>query len=147
MRGIASQDQPVDAEALRWVPPGDPGSRSGRKIFEGDGGVPFETGMKFAALFRERQIDAVFCLEDMLAIGVLHALLEQGVRVGQEFGLVGFDNLSLGWQVYPELTTISQNIFAKGEVATRTLLSLLREKTMPCTRLILPVELVRRKTA
>ena len=117
------------------------------RIIEGDGGTPFETGKKFASGFVEQQIDAVFCLEDMLAVGVLHALLEQGVRVGQDFGLVGFDNLSIGWQVVPELTTIDQNIFAKGEIATRTLLSLLKEEILPSTRQILPVTLVRRKTA
>jgi LacI family transcriptional regulator len=95
----------------------------------------------------EQHVDAVFCLEDMLAVGVLHALLEQGVIVGRDFGLVGFDNLSIGWQVVPELTTIDQNIFAKGEIATRTLLNLLKERTINCTRLILPVELIRRQTA
>jgi DNA-binding LacI/PurR family transcriptional regulator len=116
-------------------------------IFEGEGGPPFDTGKQFATRFIEQQVDAVFCLEDMLAVGVLHSLLEQGVRVGQEFGLVGFDNLSIGWQVVPELTTIDQNIFAKGEIATRTLLGLLKEKTVNSTRLVLPVELIRRKTA
>lgn len=117
------------------------------RIFEGKGGTPFDTGKELAACLIEQHVDAVFCLEDMLAVGVLHALLEQGVIVGRDFGLVGFDNLSIGWQVVPELTTIDQNIFAKGEIATRTLLNLLKERTINCTRLILPVELIRRQTA
>ncbi len=116
-------------------------------VFEGEGGDPFETGKQLAAQLIERQVEGVFCTEDMLAVGVLHYMLEKGVRVGQEFGLVGFDNLSIGWQVHPELTTIDQNIFNKGETATKTLLSILKEETMRCTRLILPVQLVERETA
>ena len=116
-------------------------------IFEGDGGNPFETGKQLGARLLEQQMDGVFCTEDMLAVGVLHFLLEKGVRVGSEFGLVGFDNLGVSYQVYPELTTIDQNIFEKGETATKTLLAVLREATMRCTRLILPVRLVRRGTA
>jgi LacI family transcriptional regulator len=117
------------------------------RIFEGDGGVPFETGKGMAVQLIEQQIDAVFCLEDMLAIGVLYELLKKGVRVGQDFGLVGFDNLSMSWQVYPELTTINQSIFDKGVTATTTLLNILKGTAMRNTRLILPVELIQRGTA
>ncbi len=117
------------------------------KVFEGEGGPPFETGCQMAPALLERQVDAVFCLEDMLAVGLLNELLRRGVRVGQEFGLVGFDNLSISWQVYPELTTINQNIFDKGVIATTTLLNILKEKAMRNTRLILPVELIARGTA
>ncbi len=116
-------------------------------IFEGDGGNPFEFGKQVGARLIEQRMDGVFCTEDMLAVGVLHYMLENGVRVGQEFGLVGFDNLSVSRQVYPELTTIDQNIFEKGEIATRTLLTVLKEEGMRCTRLILPVQLVQRGTA
>lgn len=115
-------------------------------IFEGDGGFPFETGIQLVGRLIEQHITAAFCTEDMLAIGILHELLRKGVRIGQEFGLVGFDNLSIGCQVFPELTTIDQNILEKGMIATTTLLSILKEKTSRGSRLVLPVELVRRQT-
>jgi LacI family transcriptional regulator len=73
-------------------------------------------------------------------------MLENGVRVGPDFGLVGFDNLSVSHQVYPELTTIDQKIFEKGETATRTLLNVLKEPALRNSRLVLPVHLVRRGT-
>jgi LacI family transcriptional regulator len=116
-------------------------------IFEGNGGNPFDYGRQIGARLVEKHMDGIFCTEDMLAVGVLHYMLENGVRVGQEFGLAGFDNLSVSRQVYPELTTIDQNIFEKGEVATKTLLTVLKEGAIRCTRLILPVQLVRRGTA
>ena len=83
----------------------------------------------------------------MVAVGVLHGLQKKGIQVGQEFGLVGFDNIQIGRQVFPELTTVDQNIFEKGETATKTLLKILSKKSSLGSRLILPVNLVARETA
>jgi DNA-binding LacI/PurR family transcriptional regulator len=110
-------------------------------------GSPFEAGVQFADLLSAQQFDAAFCTEDMVAVGLLHGLLRKGVRVGQDFGLVGFDNIHIGQQVFPELTTIDQTIFEKGETATKTLLKILKKKTSLGSRLILPVHLVARETA
>ena len=82
-----------------------------------------------------------------MAIGILHGLLKKGIRVGEEFGLVGFDNIYVGQQVFPELTTIDQNIFEKGETATKTLLKILNKTSSLGSRLVLPVNLVERGSA
>jgi LacI family transcriptional regulator len=110
-------------------------------------GTPFEAGEQFADLLAAQKITAAFCTEDMVAVGVLHGMLRKGVRVGEDFGLVGFDNIHIGRQVFPELTTIDQNIFEKGETATKTLLKILGKKSSLGSRLILPVHLVARETA
>jgi LacI family transcriptional regulator len=110
-------------------------------------GTPFEAGEQFADVLAAQKINAAFCTEDMVAVGVLHGMQRKGVRVGQEFGLVGFDNIHIGRQVFPELTTIDQNIFEKGETATKTLLKILNKKSSLGSRLILPVHLVARETA
>jgi len=110
-------------------------------------GTPFEAGLQFADLVSAQQMEAAFCTEDMVAVGLLQGMLKKGVRVGQEFGLVGFDNIHIGRQVFPELTTIDQNVFEKGETATKTLLKILSKKGSLGSRLILPVNLVARETA
>jgi LacI family transcriptional regulator len=110
-------------------------------------GSPFEAGLQFADLLISQGFDAAFCTEDMVAIGILHGMHRKGIRVGQDFGLVGFDNIPIGRQVFPELTTIDQNIFEKGETATKTLLKILNKKNSLGSRLILPVSLVARETA
>jgi DNA-binding LacI/PurR family transcriptional regulator len=110
-------------------------------------GTPFEAGLQFADLLAAQGFDAAFCTEDMAAVGILKGMLKKGVRVGQAFGLVGFDNIHIGRQVYPELSTIEQNIFEKGEKAAKTLLEILNKKTPLGSRLILPVSLVARETA
>ena len=110
-------------------------------------GTPFEAGLQFADTLAAQGFDAVFCTEDMVAVGILHGMHKKGVRVGRDFGLVGFDNIHIGRQVFPALTTIDQNIFAKGETATKTLLTILNKRNSLGSRLILPVSLVSRETA
>lgn len=110
-------------------------------------GTPFEAGLQFADSLAGQGFDAAFCTEDMVAVGILHGMQKKGVRVGRDFGLVGFDNIHIGRQVFPELTTIDQNIFEKGETATKTLLKILNKKNSLGSRLILPVSLVARETA
>ena len=110
-------------------------------------GTPFEAGLQFADTLASQGFDAAFCTEDMVAVGILHGMQKKGTRIGRDFGLVGFDNIQIGRQVFPELTTVDQNIFEKGETATKTLLKILRKKNSLGSRLILPVNLVARETA
>ncbi|MFT3894281.1 MAG: LacI family DNA-binding transcriptional regulator [Anaerolineales bacterium] len=110
-------------------------------------GTPFEAGLQFADTLAAQGFDAAFCTEDMIAVGILHGMHKKGIRVGRDFGLVGFDNIHIGRQVFPALTTVDQNIFAKGETATKTLLTILNKKNSLGSRLILPVSLVSRETA
>ncbi|WP_256761175.1 LacI family DNA-binding transcriptional regulator [Cohnella sp. WQ 127256] len=51
---------------------------------------------------------AIFCCNDILAIGALQAAKENGVRVPEQLSIIGFDNTLLSTVVSPALTTISQ---------------------------------------
>jgi DNA-binding LacI/PurR family transcriptional regulator len=110
-------------------------------------GTPFEAGLQFADALANQRFDAAFCTEDMVAVGILQGMQRKRIRVGRDFGLVGFDNIHMGRQVFPELTTVDQNIFEKGETATKTLLKILNKKNSLGSRMILPVNLVVRETA
>ncbi len=120
----------------------------GREAYRFDQrGTPFEAGLQFAGLLLERGFDAAFCTEDMVAAGVLHGMLKRGVHVGRDFGLVGFDNIHIGRQLYPELTTIDQRIFEKGATAMTTLLNIIKKESSVGSRQVLPVSLVVRESA
>lgn len=113
--------------------------------FEGNQ-TAFEAGIQLGETLCTEGIDAAFCTEDMLAVGVLHSLLRMGIQVGPDFGLVGFDNIQMSRYVFPELTTIDQKIVEKGEIATTTLLKILEGDSLRGTRLILPMQLIERET-
>ncbi len=50
--------------------------------------------------------EAVFCANDRMAIGLLNAMREHGLRVPQDIALVGFDDIPVARYVQPPLTTV-----------------------------------------
>jgi len=87
---------------------------------------------------------AIFCYNDMSAIGALRALKARGVRVPEDISLVGFDDIPFASCVDPPLTTIRQPKYEMGQRAMRMLLHLLNRKRVD--NLMLPGELVVRES-
>ena len=56
----------------------------------------------------ERPPTAFLCANDQIAFGVMHALRERGLRVGQEVSVIGHDDVSLARYNDPPLTTLRQ---------------------------------------
>jgi LacI family transcriptional regulator len=68
---------------------------------------------------RAPEITAIFACNDEVAIGVLNALQERGLRVPDDMSLVGFDNIDLVQEVTPALTTIHVDKVLMGVMAVR----------------------------
>ncbi len=62
---------------------------------------------------------AVFASNDYMAIGLMSALSEAGVRVPEELAVAGFDDIPLAQYVRPPLTTVRANAYELGERAVR----------------------------
>jgi LacI family transcriptional regulator, repressor for deo operon, udp, cdd, tsx, nupC, and nupG len=61
--------------------------------------------------------DAVFCFNDLLAIGTLSVARERGLRVPQDLAVIGFDGIEEGNYSAPRLTTIAPDKSAIAEAA------------------------------
>jgi len=96
-------------------------------IIAGDGSAE---GGASATQFLSRHLrpTAIFCYNDMTAIGVLAALKKNGVRVPQDISLIGYDDIHLAQYVDPPLTTIRQPKDEMGQLAARMLLDLVEGK-------------------
>lgn len=68
---------------------------------------------------------AIFCFNDMLAIGVLKGCKERGIEVPHHLSVVGFDNIAYSAFTSPSLTTFDQPKREIGREAARLLLDLL----------------------
>jgi DNA-binding LacI/PurR family transcriptional regulator len=90
---------------------------------------------------------AVFCANDMLALGALKACLSAGVRVPGQVSLMGCDDIELARVVTPELSTVAVPARELGARAARLLLRRLEKPDEPGrTSRPLPVRLVARGT-
>lgn len=73
-----------------------------------------ESGYRAASTLDVDAVDAVFCANDQMALGVLRAFAERGVRVPDDVALVGFDDIPEAAYFTPPLTTVRQDFAALG---------------------------------
>jgi LacI family transcriptional regulator len=81
------------------------------ELLEGTGGKPHFNG--------------IFAANDMMALGALRTLKKWKIRVPQDVGLVGFDDVEAAQYVDPPLTTIAQPTFEMGKKGAELLLRLM----------------------
>jgi DNA-binding LacI/PurR family transcriptional regulator len=68
---------------------------------------------------------AILAMSDVMAIGVIWAARDAGLRVPEDLSIVGFDDLDVAPHSNPPLTTIHQPIRQKGEESARLLLRMI----------------------
>lgn len=89
--------------------------------------------------------DAVFSGNDTLALGVLRAIRERGLRVPEDVAVIGFDNISVA--EYVGLTTIDQQLKKSGRLAVELLLKQMKGEHATAETTELQFKLIQRETA
>lgn len=111
--------------------------------------APFlaSAGVQGLAQLRANKVpfDAVFACSDLLAMSVINALRDEGVRVPQDVAVVGYDDVLLAAHYHPSITTVRQPIEAGGRAMVDALLSFHQKVVPPCQ--VLPTTLVVRDSA
>ncbi|GAA5163726.1 MULTISPECIES: LacI family DNA-binding transcriptional regulator [Amycolatopsis] len=87
---------------------------------------------------------ALVVANDVMMVGVLHEARQRDLRVGREFGIVGYDDAEWADLVEPPLTTMAQPIEEIGRRAVRLLLSRISDPNRPPETLRLPPRLMHR---
>ena len=88
----------------------------------------------------------MFAHSDLMAIGCMKALKDRGVRVPEDVGVIGFDDISITQFVDPPLASVQQPFFEMGQTAMRVLIDRINGKK-PEARIVLPTKLVVRRSA
>lgn len=114
-RAIELAGHPVDEDLLI---PGDYTRDAGRK------GIA-------TLLDMERPPTAVFCANDLIALGALETARLRGHRVPQDISIAGFDDIDDAARTSPPLTTVRQPPRRLGVVAAETLIERLTGRTEP----------------
>ncbi|MDE2182943.1 MAG: LacI family DNA-binding transcriptional regulator [Alphaproteobacteria bacterium] len=89
---------------------------------------------------RRTPFDGLMAASDLIAIGAIRALQDQGLHVPADVSVVGFDDIPAASLVNPPLTTVMQDTWQAGEVLVRTLSQLVQGE--PAESTVLPARLV-----
>lgn len=90
----------------------------------------------------DRVPTAVFAANDQMALGVMHAIHDHGLRVPEDISVIGFDDVDGAAEFWPALTTVHQNLDEVGRQAATLLLALIdgepdeKQKILVQTRLV-----------
>lgn len=89
--------------------------------------------------------DAIFCTADVFAASVIKAANRFSIRIPEDLGVVGFDNIDLAAVTIPGLTTINQPSFQTGFTAAESLFEMIYSETIPRS-ILLDTELISRES-
>jgi LacI family transcriptional regulator len=86
--------------------------------------VTFEEGVEFAKQILENHpdVDGIFVITDLVAVGVLAHFNEKGIQVPQQIAIIGFSNWFMSQVITPKLSTVDQPSYEMGVVAFSLLL-------------------------
>lgn len=87
---------------------------------------------------------AIFACNDLMAVGVLYAAHEGGLRIPTDISVIGFDDVPLASYTVPRLTTIYQPGQEIGRVAVELLVQRLQDRAAATRHEQLPASLVER---
>jgi LacI family transcriptional regulator len=91
-------------------------------------------------------IDAVFAASDVMAIGAMRAIKEEGFDIPDDIAIAGFDDGPMAANTDPPLTTVRQPSEKLGSYAVELLIELLQGTEPAPKRIILPAELIIRQS-
>jgi LacI family transcriptional regulator len=102
-----------------------------------------------ALLDKHRSFTAMFCFNDIAAIGAIRALKDSGCSVPQDVSVVGFDDILSAAYSTPSLTTVRQPLLEMGKRGAEVLLDRIanRDKEYPAEITMEPELIVRESTA
>jgi LacI family transcriptional regulator len=93
-----------------------------------------------------RKFTGVFATADILAVGMIVGLSDNGVRVPDDVSVVGFDDIDVSRLTRPQLTTIHQDAEQKGKIAANMVINHLKGRQIDQKNVVLPVRLVERES-
>ena len=95
-----------------------------------------------AILALEPRPTGLVCFSDVAAAAVIRAALDAGLDVPGDLSVVGFDGTQLAAYAQPSITTIRQDVAAKGRAAATLLGERMNGSERRARRIVLPVDLV-----
>lgn len=108
--------------------------------FDRKGG--YAAAMKLLTM--ETRPSAIFAQNDLMAMGVLQAIREVGLKCPEDISLFGFDGLDVMELIDPPLSSVQQPGYQLGELGVQLLVNRVNDPETECSHRVLPTELLLR---
>lgn len=107
----------------------------------------YQDGYQAAKTLLEKncQFTTIFAIADVMAIGAIRALRENGLRVPEDVSVMGMDGLPLGSYLVPQLATIGQSVHRLAQRSVEILLSCIEDGSAACYETV-PFEVLQRES-
>lgn len=133
LRGYRAALKLTAGPVSEWIVQGDFGEESGREAAR--------------ALAAQGPPDAIFCANDMMAIGCLEGLRDAGIAVPGDVALAGFDDIPITRYVNPPLTTAAVPIAEMGRQALECCADVIAGRKTELQHTFKPVLVIRASSA
>lgn len=82
----------------------------------------------FAGMINSERPTAIYAASDTIAIGILQAAYQSGIKIPDQVSIVGFDNIEFTEYTVPPLTTVSQRGIEMGQTAANLLIDMIEQE-------------------
>ncbi|MGH4050092.1 MAG: LacI family DNA-binding transcriptional regulator [Clostridium sp.] len=106
----------------------------------------FEDGFKLAEILVKQNVDAIFAINDFVAMGVMKYAHINNILVPKDIGLAGYDDIEQAAMLIVPLTTVHQRKFELGRIAAKILIDEINNHQVVKQKIILQPELIIRKS-
>ena len=93
------------------------------------------------------RLTAIICGNDLMAIGAMNRIQQQGLEVGKDMAIAGFDDIPTAAYTTPSLTTVAQPIYEIGWQTCEMLIDLINGRSLQNRQVLLTPKLVIRASS
>lgn len=112
-----------------------------------EGEYTIEFGKKWAGKIIREKVDAIFCGNDLMAIGAIEKIEESGRKVPEDIAVAGFDDIFLATIVKPSLTTVHQPLEKIALIGCERLIGWIEGKIKEDEEVLIEPEIITRESA
>ncbi|MFC0272189.1 LacI family DNA-binding transcriptional regulator [Metabacillus herbersteinensis] len=94
-------------------------------------------------LVKKLDVTAIFASSDEMALGVLTTAHQKGIKIPDDFSVMGYDDLKLAQMSIPQLTTVAQPLYNMGKSAASMLFEMIATGEQVQSR-IMPHSIIKR---
>ena len=107
----------------------------------------YEAGLELCSHTEKiENYDVVVCGCDTVAMGLMRALVDKGIRIPEDIFVMGYDGIEIGKYMVTPLTTIAQPFDLIGKTGAQLLLERIRHPEDAAKQIMYEGELIRRKS-